>query len=178
MATMDEGEKSRFLETVRRVPGFREDLRREILTGGLFEVPERLERLAATVEDQGRQIDGVAGAVKVLSATMGDFAEQITTTMHELMTLVREGSTELRGQLADQGGQLADQGGQLADQGRQLADHGRQLADHGRQLAELRRQLADQGRETAGLRGEVARLVARFDQLAADVREIKRRLGF
>ncbi len=164
MATMDEGEKSRFLETVRRVPGFREDLRREILTGGLFEVPERLERLAATVEDQGRQIDGVAGAVKVLSATMGDFAEQITTTMHELMTLVREGSTELRGQLADQGGQLADQG--------------RQLADHGRQLAELRRQLADQGRETAGLRGEVARLVARFDQLAADVREIKRRLGF
>ena len=171
MATMDEGEKSRFLETVRRVPGFREDLRREILTGGLFEVPERLERLAATVEDQGRQIDGVAGAVKVLSATMGDFAEQITTTMHELMTLVREGSTELRGQ-------LADQGGQLADQGRQLADHGRQLADHGRQLAELRRQLADQGRETAGLRGEVARLVARFDQLAADVREIKRRLGF
>ena len=164
MATMDEGEKSRFLETVRRVPGFREDLRREILTGGLFEVPERLERLAATVEDQGRQIDGVAGAVKVLSATMGDFAEQITTTMHELMTLVREGSTELRGQLADQGGQLADQG--------------RQLADHGRQLAELRRQLADQGRETAGLRGEVARLVARFDQLAADVREIKRRLDF
>jgi ABC-type transporter Mla subunit MlaD len=178
MATMDEGEKSRFLETVRRVPGFREDLRREILTGGLFEVPERLERLAATVEDQGRQIDGVAGAVKVLSATMGDFAEQITTTMHELMTLVREGSTELRGQLADQGGQLADQGRQLADHGRQLADHGRQLADHGRQLAELRRQLADQGRETAGLRGEVARLVARFDQLAADVREIKRRLGF
>ena len=65
MATMDEGEKSRFLETVRRVPGFREDLRREILTGGLFEVPERLERLAATVEDQGRRIDGVAGAVKV-----------------------------------------------------------------------------------------------------------------
>ena len=164
MATMDEGEKSRFLETVRRAPGFREDLQREILTGGLLEVPERLGRLTAIVEDQSRQIDGVAGAVKVLSATMGDFSEQVTTMMQQLMTLVREVSAELRGE--------------LADHGHVLADHGRELAELRGELAELRGEITNQGRETAGLRGEVARLVARFDQLAADVREIKRRLAF
>ena len=171
MATMDEGEKSRFLETVRRAPGFREDLQREILTGGLLEVPERLGRLTAIVEDQSRQIDGVAGAVKVLSATMGDFSEQVTTMMQQLMTLVREVSAELRGE-------LADHGHMLADHGRVLADHGRELAELRGELAELRGEITNQGRETAGLRGEVARLVARFDQLAADVREIKRRLAF
>ncbi len=144
MTVMDDVERRRFIDTLRSDEQFRADVRRELLTNELLEMPERMadlrRDLAALTEitaEQGRQLDAHGR------------------------------------QLEAHGRQLEEHGRQLAEHGRQLEAHGRQLEEHGRQLALIIDVLAEQRQDINRLAQEMAEQrqdISRLAQEMADQR--------
>jgi chromosome segregation ATPase len=151
MTVMDDVERRRFIDTLRSDEQFRADVRRELLTNELLEMPERMadlrRDLAALTEitaEQGRQLDAHGRQLEAHGR-----------------------------QLEEHGRQLAEHGRQLEAHGRQLEAHGRQLEEHGRQLALIIDVLAEQRQDINRLAQEMAEQrqdISRLAQEMADQR--------
>ena len=109
MAVMDAAERQRFLETLRNDTSFREDVRRELLTAELLELPQTVATLTETVAT-------LVGTVNVLVETVADqrrdfaaLATDVRNYMERTLDVVSDLAIALRGEFGELRGELESQ---------------------------------------------------------------------
>ena len=149
MAGMDAAERQRFLETLRKDKSFRDDVRRELLTDELLELPQTVASLAGTVHVL---VETVADQRRDFTA----LATDVRNYMERTLSVVSDLAIALRGELGELRGEVGELRGEVG---------------------ELRGEVGELRGEVGELRGEVqaqaASNRARFDQIDAAIAELK-----
>ena len=129
-------------------PEWRTELRRQLLTEELLNLPAQVQALTEAVAENGRQI---AENSRILAE---------------------------HGQLiAENGRQIAENGRQIAENSRILAEHGQLIAENGRQIAENRRRIEELTEVVAENGRQIAENRRRIEELTEVVAENGRQIA-
>ena len=144
MTVMDDAERRRLIETLRSDEQFRADVRREILTDELLQMPQTVASLTTAVAEQGRALadlrQTLSTVVEVVAEQRRDVAdltrlvtdsmERTTVALERTVALVEEGFAQLRREMADL---RSDMDGKFAGVGTRLDRVDAELRElHGR----------------------------------------------
>ena len=94
MSLMDEVERRRFLNTLRRDDEFRATVRRELLTEELLNLPQTVTTLVDVVAQQRQDFTAVATDVR-------DYMERTITLIGEGFTVVRAGFDQVNAEISE-----------------------------------------------------------------------------
>ena len=172
-------------------PEWRTELRRQLLTEELLNLPAQVQALTEAVAENGRQIAENSRILAEHGQLIAENGRQIAENrrlIQDLTEVVAENGRQIAENsriLAEHGQLIAENGRQIAENrrrieeltevvaenGRQIAENTRILAEHGRQIAENRRRIeeltevvAENGRQIA----ENSRILAEHTRLIAD----------
>ncbi|MGC8625985.1 MAG: hypothetical protein ACP5VR_00275 [Acidimicrobiales bacterium] len=170
MTMMDEAAKRHFLDALRADAGFRDTVRRELLSAELLQLPEVVAGMATKID----------GLIDAFAQQRQDLAS-LTSTVSDLAANV--GS--LTGTVSSLAGTVSNLVDVVAQQRQDLDE----LRDHMQRLAALVEEGFNvMGAALTSLQGQVSELRAdmqrgfisidaRFDQVNAEIRDIKRKLA-
>ena len=144
-------------------PEWRTELRRQLLTEELLNLPAQVQALTEAVAENGRQIAENSRILAEHGQLIAENGRQIAENRRRIEEL-----TEV---VAENGRQIAENGRQIAENRRRIeeltevvAENGRQIAENRRRIEELTEIVAENGRQIA----ENSRILAEHTRLIAD----------
>jgi hypothetical protein len=149
---MDAAERERFLETLRSDKAFRDEVRRELLTDELLELPHTVATLAGTVNVLVEAIADQRRDFSALAADVHRYMERTLTVVSDLAVGIRGEVGELRVEV----GELRGEVGELRVE-----------------VGELRGEVGELRVGVGELRGEVGELRVGVGELRGEVGELK-----
>lgn len=157
--------KEEFFRLLREDPTFREEVRRQVLTDDLLQLPGRVEQLRA------EQHEGFRRVWEAIEKNDRQIAS-LTERMDQVETQIAENSrqiAELRKTVEEHSRQIAELRKTVEEHSRQIAELRKTVEEHSRQIAELRKTVEEHSRQIAELREAMqagfARLDDRIDRL-------------
>lgn len=90
MTTMDAVERQRFVETARDDKACRDEVRRELLTDKLLELPQTVATFAGTVAELGRDITALVETVAGLGPDITALRADIRIYVERMLSIVTE----------------------------------------------------------------------------------------
>ncbi len=142
---------SSFLRRLREDPDFREEVRRQVLTDELLDLPARVERLRAELHEEFRRVWEVIGALT-------------------------ERMDRVEAQLQENARQIAENSRQIAENSRQIASLTERMDRVEAQLQENARQIAENSRQIASLTERMDRVEAQLQENARQIAENSRQI--
>lgn len=152
-------------------PEWRTELRRQLLTEELLNLPAQVQALTEAVAENGRQIAENSRILAEHGQLIAENGRQIAENrrrIEELTEVVAENGRQIAENsriLAEHGQLIAESGRQIAENRRRIeeltevvAENGRQIAENGRQIAENSRVLAEHGQQIAENRRRIEEL--------------------
>ena len=150
-------------------PEWRTELRRQLLTEELLNLPAQVQALTEAVAENGRQIAENSRILAEHGQLIAENGRQIAENRRRIEEL-----TEV---VAENGRQIAENGRQIAENSRILAEHGQLIAENGRQIAENSRILAEHGQLIAENGRQIAENRRRIEELTEVVAENGRQIA-
>jgi len=155
-----------FLRLLRENEAFREEIRRQVLTDDLLQLPGRVERLREEIREEFRRVWEV----------IRENSRQITTLARHLR------------QLAEQVQHLTERmervEAQIQENSRQIAENSRQIAALTERMERVEAQIQENSRQIAALTERMERVEAQIAEtsrqiarLAEEVQELRRSFG-
>jgi phage shock protein A len=157
-----------FLRRLREDPVFREEVRRQVLTEDLLNLPAVVSRVLDLQGQTLEAVRGMAGAVEAfvgevrtafgrVEAQIASLTEQVRENSRQIASLT-ERMERVEGQIAALTERMDRVEAQIQENSRQIAENSRQIASLAEQVRENSRQMADLAERVERLRGDVGRL--------------------
>jgi len=143
-----------FLRRLREDPVFREEVRRQVLTEDLLNLPAVVSRV---LDLQGQTLEAVRGMAVAVEAFVGEVRTAFGRVEAQIATLT-ERMERVEGQIAALTERMDRVEAQIQENSRQIAENSRQIASLAEQVRENSRQMADLAERVERLRGDVGRL--------------------
>ena len=167
MALMDEVERKRFLDTLRRDDDFRAAVRRELLTEELLNLPQTVSTLVDVTAQQRQELLNLRQAAAEQRQDFTALATDVRTYMERTITLIGDGFTAVRAEISETRAEVSElQAGFTAVRA--------EISETRAEVSELRDEM--QAGFTAVRAGFTA-VDAKFDQVNAELRVIKDQLA-
>jgi chromosome segregation ATPase len=155
MTLMDEADRKRFLETLRQDTEFRAAVQRELLAQELLALPQSVALLAASISGL---VEHQAEMQRELALIRDDLNALVETT-RELFGFVQNVIIEM--------------GEGFAEVRQEFAEFRQEVSGLRQEVSGLRQEVSGLRQEVSGLRQGFIGLDARFDQLGAEIRDLR-----
>lgn len=186
MTVMDDVERRRFIDTLRSDEQFRADVRRELLTNELLEMPERMadlrRDLAALTEitaEQGRQLDAHGRQLEAHGRQLEEHGRQLEEHGRQLALIIdvlaeqRQDINRLAQEMAEQRQDISRLAQEMADQRTDFTDLARSVVGYMQRTVDVTERFESKlDLVRAEMSSGFSTVHARIDQLAAEVRDL------
>lgn len=179
MTVMDDVERRRFIDTLRSDEQFRADVRRELLTNELLEMPERMadlrRDLAALTEitaEQGRQLDAHGRQLEAHGRQLEEHGRQLALII-DVLAEQRQDINRLAQEMAEQRQDISRLAQEMADQRTDFTDLARSVVGYMQRTVDVTERFESKlDLVRAEMSSGFSTVHARIDQLAAEVRDL------